>query len=283
MKNISHFLLILLSLSARSQTGNAVFLKWKLQPKETIIYKASMAEDMASLLSDTMFQRLMDSAKNVHKDISQMLSRLTENQPDVNIRVKMQEAGKDIIDVELTMKTDATPDKKQKMATKDPPTMNPDINNDLMLRGAITENGAIRSFYLKTDQKNLLATFFELPGKPVSIGDTWPLSVSLIQMDQNFKCDTSARTNEVMLRDILVRENDSVALLQYNIAEYASGNFNNPLSNTNQKTTREISHHGTAEFSITNGRWISYDVIMGVKATGFMLVSSKKHFVMKPE
>lgn len=69
------------------------------------------------------------------------------------------------------------------------------MSGGVMLRGAVYEDGSIESFYVKNDQRNLIALFFQLPDKAVRIGDTWSIDVNFISMDQNFKCDTSFKQN----------------------------------------------------------------------------------------
>ena len=58
------------------------------------------------------------------------------------------------------------------------------------------------SFWVKSSQKNLIAIFFQLPAKPVKIGDKWSLDINLIANDQNFECDSAYKINEVTLTDI---------------------------------------------------------------------------------
>ena len=57
-------------------------------------------------------------------------------------------------------------------------------------------------------KKNLLALFFQLPSKPVKIGEKWSIDLNWISMDQNFKCDSMKKVNEVQLIDVFKRKGE---------------------------------------------------------------------------
>jgi len=139
-------------------------------------------------------------------------------------------------------------------------------------------------------QLNLISLFFELPGKPVSIGDTWKLkNIALIGNDQNFKCHEADRSNQIELKDIKITESDSVAILSYSIREYVSGEFEakNPFGQfpmgknneadefvdelTKKRTvTIDYSFNATAGFSINEGKWLSFNGVISATSLGFM-------------
>ena len=50
-----------------------------------------------------------------------------------------------------------------------------------------------------------------------------------------------------------------------------------------QKTMMKITHQAIAEFSVDKGRWISYDGIMSLDATGFMTAKKKTKFTLRSE
>src|SRR5207253_3068024 len=120
---------------------------------------------------------------------------------------------------------------------------------------------------------NLISVLFELPTKPVAIGDSWPLDINLIANDQNFICDSSYKINKVTLQDIKQVNGETVAVLKYEIVEFVKGNFNTPRffgKEGPRETVMRISHQAVAEFSIDKGRWISHDGIMTLYSTGVM-------------
>ena len=138
------------------------------------------------------------------------------------------------------------------------------------------EDGTIESFYTKNDQKNLIAIFFELPGKPVKVGDTWSPEIHFLSMDQNFICDSSYRKNNVTVINISNKENEHIVTLKYDIEEYVSGNFTSPFDGKPIKTSMKMTHKALADFSIEKGRWIIYNGIMSISSTGMMTSQSTK-------
>jgi hypothetical protein len=144
------------------------------------------------------------------------------------------------------------------------------MSKGAVLRGAVNADGGIQSFYLKGDQRNLVSLLFELPGKPVNVGDSWSLDVHMISMDQNFVCDSSYRKNVVTLVDIKKVGGETVAVLRYDVAEYVSGNFTSPLAEDPIPTYMKMTHHALASFSVDRGRWISYEAIVAIDSKGFM-------------
>src|SRR5690606_18646859 len=99
----------------------------------------------------------------------------------------------------------------------------------VVLRGSVYETGPIHSFWVKNDQKNLIALFFQLPENPVKIGDKWSLEVNFIGNDQTFVCDNAYKTNEVTLTDIKEVNGEKIAVLEYNLIEFVEGSVEAPF------------------------------------------------------
>jgi hypothetical protein len=152
----------------------------------------------------------------------------------------------------------------------------------VMLRGSVYEDGTIESFYTKNDQKNLLAMFFELPGKPVKVGDTWSISVHLISMDQNFTCDSSYRKNNVTLVGIENKNGEHFANLRYDIVEYVEGSFISPFDNSKVETIMKVTFTAAAYFSLEKGRWVVFDGVMSQSSSGIMSSRSKQKLSLIP-
>ena len=268
-------LIISVALQAFSQNDNAVHMKWKLEPGEIITYKTIMrvldTSSNISIISKFGNNSIPAAAQKLIKDIKQQ-----------NYVTSLKEKKKNVIDVEMSVvkDTDKTKEDTVKPANdfqKFKELMS-NTNGGVMLRGIINEDGNIESFYTRNDQKNLIAMFFQLPGKPVKVGDSWPLDIHLIAMDQNFVCDSSYNKNEVIVVGITGKNDDKVVMLKYNIIEYVSGDFTSPFENKLIKTSMTISYNGIASFSTKKGRWISYDGIMSNTATGIMTANSREKF-----
>jgi len=89
--------------------------------------------------------------------------------------------------------------------------------------------------------------YFELPNRPVKIGDTWSLNVSYLQFDQSFVCKLADRTNNVELIDVLKDKNDTIVIIKYDISESASGYMKNPMTNEKIETSLSMSFNGILE------------------------------------
>lgn len=277
---IAAVLAIFIVHTAIAQSGDAVLLKWKLQPKEVIAYKTLMEDmDTASAkdfkvnfgnLNRAMGDSTHDNQAEMIKIVSEMRKAATKN----NYVTTLTRNDKGFFDVEMRLK----PEPETKRATSDT-GRNPvkemmkmmgSMSNNVMLRGAINDNGTVQSFYVKNDQKNLVALLFELPDKPLKVGDKWSLDTHLISMDQNFKCDSSYRRNIVTLVDLRKVGSERIAVIKYNIFEFVLGDFKSPFSSSDIKTSMGVGFTGIAEFSIDKGRWSLYDGVMTLKSTGIM-------------
>ncbi|MES1220680.1 MAG: hypothetical protein ABUT20_34590 [Bacteroidota bacterium] len=157
------------------------------------------------------------------------------------------------------------------------------LNGNVMLRGAVNEGGSIQSFYVKNDQKNLISMFFELPNRQISVGDKWTLAINFISMDQNFTCDSSFKKNAVTLIDLKQTGGQTIAVLKYDIEEFVLGDFNSPMTGGSKKTTMKMIFNAIAEFSIEKGRWVNYDGILSLKATGVMTSATTKKVKLTAE
>jgi hypothetical protein len=255
-------------------------MKWKLSPNEVLSYKTVMKEidtanqkdfSMDGMMKAMGTDKLMDDKdkKAQSVEMQKMLKLLRAQAQHANYVTSLQEKRKNIINIE--MKTNNTPDQKSVTDTdKSLKAMQALMNKMSSGAGSVYEDGTIESFYTKSDQKNLLAMMFELPGKPVKPGGTWPISIYLISMDQNFKCDSSYQKNSVIFNSIEYRNGDHIATLKYDIEEFVDGDFMSPFNSSDVKTSMKMTYQGGAAFSIEKGRWIMYEGVMSLSSTGIM-------------
>ena len=165
------------------------------------------------------------------------------------------------------------------------------MNGNVVLRGKISREGELLSFYYKSAQNNLISVLFVLPAKPVKVGDTWPLQVDMINMDSGFIADSLSKKNEVLFEKIVERNGDKLAVLKYDIEEYVSGDFGNGIMNmfngkNNNQIYMKISHQATRLFSIEKGMWMEYDGKMEIDTNFSMLGMGGKtqtEFKLVPE
>ncbi|MFN3194534.1 MAG: hypothetical protein ACE364_01115 [Chlorobiota bacterium] len=289
MKLALFFILVFIANNTLSQQLDSVDLRWKIGKDEKLVYNTEM-----SLIDTTSFEFdfgllseiINDSTKEKTQESKELFNRLKKIVENIEFETILTKKENGIIDLVMSsIESDETPEiKSDTSSSKKEEVMKlmQSLTKGVFLRGSLYESGDIHSFWVKSQQKNIISIFFQLPSEPVKIGDKWELDVNLINNDHNFKCDSSYKINEVMLTDIKIIDSDTVAVLEYNIQEFVTGEFDMPSffskKNSSKETVMSLVHQGIAEFSITNGRWVSYTGIMSLNSKGFMNSNTKTKF-----
>ena len=287
-------LLAVIATTAFGQRNQTVDLKWKIGQNENLSYATVMSDiDTSSIEMDFsgLFKSLTDSTSSGLKESKDFFKKFNDAFKNQDYVTTLSTEKDGVVDIVMTTRPkentqeteiDSTNTKEAEMLK-----MMQSMNQGIMLRGSVYETGDIHSFWVKSNQKNLIAILFQLPANPVKIGDKWSLDINLIANDQNFECDSAYKINEVTLTDIKKVDGETVAVLKYNIVEYVNGDFNSPSFFGNEsgkkKTMMKFSHQGIAEFSIEKGRWITYDGIMSLEASGVMTANKKTKFTLIKE
>ncbi|WP_338790539.1 hypothetical protein [Bernardetia sp. MNP-M8] len=292
MKNILIVLLTLIPITAFAQDKESVDLRWKIQENEELSYKTAMKEMDSSYMEmdfGSLFNSLSSNKKEGLSESQKLFNQLNKVVADMDYITTLHKKQKGVIDIQMKMynrESDSEIENDTIRGTKTILRMMSAMNKGVVLRGSVLETGEIHSFWLQSRQKNLISVLFELPNKPVSIGDTWKLDVNFITNDQNFECDSAYKINEVTLVDIKMIDGERIAVLKYNVEEYVNGIFNSPSffeSDGKKDTMMRFNHQAIAEFSIDKGRWISYNGIMSLEAKGVMNANKKTKFTLLPE
>ena len=151
----------------------------------------------------------------------------------------------------------------------------------VQLRGEVTREGAISSFFMEQNQKNLLALFFELPVGPVAVGDSWSLDVNCIQMGNGFIAEATQRRNEVTLTEVSQNEaGQTVAILDYVIAESVDGVFAIPGGDELAPAAMTCTFLGQGEFLIDEGRWSQFSGEFALQSSGVMEANGVQQFAL---
>lgn len=280
----------------------SVVLKWKIPKSGFLAFETNMdnIETKEGNSFHINFEEFMDGEEDP-KGMSEKLEFDLPQTFSATTILQAKEAGR--IRVKLYMNpTEEHPDTDTQEDSELDKAAKPDMNKimgDIMkqmegtivLRGEIDESGAIDSFYMAQSQKNLLALFFELPDGAVSVGDSWGIDVSLIQMGNGFVCDDAYRENSVSLVSLLhTDKGETIAVLRYFIYETVEGRMIMPrmpvsAPNINLKDQMNVSMSigfaGEAEFLVEEGRWKKFAGIMETKSAGFMSTSVQQNLVLK--
>jgi hypothetical protein len=288
MRQLFILTLLVITISAYGQKDNEVKLNWKIGSKETLTYQTLMDEIDTSEVKfnfNGLSKDFSDSSLEKTSDAQNILKKLNDSFKNIDLLSTLTNKGNGIIDVEVKFgpkkenkkserdKSEEDEDKMRKMAMS--------MNQGVVLRGSVYETGGIHSFWVKSSQRNLIALFFQLPTKPVKIGDAWELDIQLISNDQNFNCDSSFKFNRVILADLKKVKGETIAVIKYEITEYVHGTFNSPFSKgkgDQGETMMKFIYQGVSEFSVDKGRWLTYDGIMSLEASGVMTANMKKKF-----
>jgi hypothetical protein len=148
-------------------------------------------------------------------------------------------------------------------------------------RATLTGWGLVTS-ELKREQRNLVAIMFELPARPVAVGDTWTHSADLVKMGEGFegKSEVINRVEFVALEK--EAEGRTVAVIDFTLAERHDGQFMNRGLKKPVPSFMEVSHVGRGEFLVEEGRWRKLAGRMTTKAGGVATMDSEAQFSLTP-
>lgn len=285
---------ILSSCSQDSATGKAkvnqagVKLNWKIPNGDTLIYKTVMNQIGESSFEMNLGDLFEKMTEEDHEDSDLLGQDFFESIKDqfnnTNLITKLTNSDDftDVIDIEIIAERK---DYNIEEGTDETDRMMNSLMEGTMLRGSVYTYGSLHSFWMKNNQKNLLSLFFELPNKVLHKGDSWTLdNVNFISNDHNFICREAEKKNLATLTDIIEKDGNTIALIDYNILEYVLGDFNTPRywenKGGNIPTRIEFIYKGQAEFSISEGKWISYNGIMSLDASGATNSKQKQKYAL---
>lgn len=292
------------------QSGEKIALEWKIAKNDTLRYKTTMNDAINiaseetklkitdSIFPNELFKSLEVTNSNLKYQTDLFLNTKNEKHIDIETR-RIDEDGKNSNEnlMKLASKLETENEKgskkkkKSKSDTSKKETDTIDLtnifnevmgaNNNVVLRGRVSNTGEIISSYYKNSQRNLIAILFELPNREVKIGERWKVNANFIEMDQNFVCDSSNSENSVYIEKIIENNSEKIAVIKYNIVESVTGNFNNPMGKVfgmepDQKIIMKVSHIATGNFSITKGKWISYDGVMEIENSASLFAGKSK-------
>ena len=254
MKYLPSIITFLFSIICSAQKSDSVFLKWKVGSNETLNYLMAVTQVTAEIDSTSSLEKKKISiakfygSNTSYTGTDTMLFSLTSKKNIVNI---------DLINIKQSIRPLGVDTTKGFIWQKT-------IPGDTVFRGSLDDTGSIHTFY-STDL-NQMALYFQLPNKKIKIGDSWPAEFAGIYLNGAFNCDSCFKLNSVTLADIKKRNNETVAIINYNIREYVSVTLIDTFEV--EKFMMEFSYNGTGEFSIEKGRWISYNGIQTSTRTG---------------
>jgi len=259
MKVLLVILTLLLQSLCKGQNSDSVFLRWKIEPNETRTYAVTIHQNVLSNKKSDTSQFLLNikdffyGPKDSYSGTDTFICNLTKKRKNiinidwVTYNESIRPIGADTSTALIWRKS--TP-------------------GDTVLRGSVYDNGVMHSFY--SPQTNYLAFYFQLPNKKIKIGDSWPVDFNYIFFNEGFICDSAYKLNSVTLTDISRINNEMIAIISYDLIEYVSGKGGGFLSKKKDNILMEFKHKAIGKFSITKGRWLSYEGTQETIPTGMM-------------
>lgn len=270
------FLFIAFSLNA--QQKEAVDLNWKIT--DTLTYKTVMRD-----LFPERSQEQVGST-SIPEDMSGMFKAMHDQFSNLQYETKLYPDKNGNVDIAIMLKIDNADSSETFFSQL------AKMNGNVFLRGKVSQEGELLSFYYNQIQKNYISFLFELPNKPVKVGDEWHLNANMISMDPNFKADTIYRKNNVQLKDLKAENGNTIAVIEYDIEEFVSGDYESRVmdmfstENTDRKTFMKMSYKAMGEFDIVKGQWVLYDGVLETETNvSLMGISGNKRteFELTPE
>ena len=271
---------------AISQTGNdttAYSLDWKIAPGEMVAYKTAMNQgaEFSPSISVNLDKLFSDTPD--FKDLSQQLSKLSLPTASSLISI-LEPTAQGNIAVRMILDDIKIPDNAPTDAmTQSFNQAMQNMEGTVQLRGEMTPDGAISSFYLEQHQRNLLAIFFELPTGSVHVGDSWGLDFNCIQMGAGFSANTAAKVNRVAFSGLTqTADGKPIAILDYALVESVDGSFQSLLSDKASPSSMTCSFLGRGQFLIEQGRWQQLVGEFAITSTGVMESNAVQQFALTP-
>lgn len=273
----------------KSQTAYA--LDWKIAPGEVVAYSTAMnpAENTSSNFSfnydslDPETRAILDPENHVILDkLEQVISELNLPRTYSMISI-LTPTSRGTISVKMILDKTDQPESQPGQLGEGFDQFWGAMQGTVQLRGEVTPDGAIASFYLEERQRNLLAMFFELPTTPVKVGDSWSIDVNCISMGNGFIVSKAQRENRVLFAELSqTPDGKPIAVLEYFIGEIVDGKFKSPTSGETAPQSMLCTFIGQGQFLIEEGRWKQFTGEMTVIAKGFMESNTTQLFALVP-
>lgn len=159
------------------------------------------------------------------------------------------------------------------------------LEGQVLATSSLMDIGVITA-QLSPVQHNLVALLFELPGRPVAVGDTWTHSADLVgARDMFWEEERSVRVNRVTL-SALAREapGRTVAVIDFTLIAEDQGEYVSWGPGRKRVPASDAAHYvGRGEFLVEEGRWRTLSGEISLRASGGVLAMDSAHrFVMTP-
>ena len=206
-------------------------LEWKLDDGEKLIYKTRM--EMVHNLSINNANGAATDSSDLPEEMKEIYESKIEQNQAMQYFSFLEKNGDSI---DLMVKGF----RKQQMSQPKYPVKNFIPSESVYYSGKITPEGTVIDDPRQTGLNYIIAILFGLPEKSLSVGDSWSLDL------KNFDFTKKSAINSVTLFDVVMRDSNAIAMLEYKI---------HSRKKSKDMFVGTIEYKGTAEFNITKGKW----------------------------
>ncbi|NVJ25614.1 MULTISPECIES: hypothetical protein [Myxococcus] len=158
----------------------------------------------------------------------------------------------------------------------------PPVAGTVLAHSSLMDLGIITR-HLPQEQHNLVALLFELPARPVAVGDTWALSMDLIG-EMGFEWHGERERFDQARLTALERDaaGRTVAIIDFTLTIRDAGYYEPLLSRRRFPASDTASYVGRGEFLVEEGRWKRLSGEISIQAKGVVRMDSAYRFVLEP-
>ena len=233
-------------------------LKWKVPSGDVLIYSIQMETiDSLSSVSEESLQELVEMVAKMYGDSVEVAVNKGDLYQGLIRQLNLlsyfsiiREGGNDDLKVDfITRQTKQYgPIKYKGIFSK--------FIKKAFFKGTLKKSGALVSDAGEAAWDPKINILFQLPPKPIAIGESWSLNV-VPEWQATAKEQADSMINKVTLVDIVVEGADSIAILKYELQ-------------SPDKSGRTLGFTGEAKFNINTGKWISYNGMLSQKTKGML-------------
>ncbi len=256
IKNLVFVIILIFSIISCSEEKYE--LRWKIPAEEVLIYKIQMEtidslssvpeDDMSSLVKMVakMYGDSIDVPINSEDIYQGLISRINS----LSYFSILRQGAENDMKIDFITRINKQYDQAKYM----------DIFNKFIkkavFKGNLSKNGDLYDEDGSPVFDPKINILFELPEKPVSVGDTWSLKIKFTE-PQDKKEKIKDTLNQVKFVELLVEGKDSIAVLEYQLQ--------GP-----ENIGRALSYVGKGKFNINQGKWMSYTGVLTQKISGII-------------
>jgi hypothetical protein len=233
-------------------------LKWKVPSGDVVIYSIKMETiDSLSSVSEEGLQELVELVAKMYGDSVEVAVNTDDLYQGLVKQLNLlsyfsiirQGSGDDLkVDFITRQTKQYGPIKYKGIFTK--------FIKKAFFKGALQRGGNLVSDAGEAAWDPKINILFQLPSKPVAIGESWSLNV-VPEWQVTAKEQADSMKNTVTLTDIVVEGADTIAILNYDLQ-------------SPDKSGRTLGFNGEAKFNINAGKWVSYTGRLSQKTVGML-------------